>query len=248
MTSQHSTSPGPPHMRRYWEEATESKYVPHLYRGLTPGDFAVLSEWLDQTANDGLILETGITLGSLLVAVIDGSNIRRIVQLGHHAGYSTLLIGFCLRNMQARNSLWSVDIDPAMTAYTQRWLDRSGLNDYVHLDTACSANPGNPAAAAQYLGGSPSLVFIDSSHQYQHTVAELDLWYPAVAPCGIVILHDASAFAERFDSTSRGGVKRAFQEWQKRHRNTQAMTLNATTRSVGYLDICGVGIIQKPEA
>jgi hypothetical protein len=40
-----------------------------------------------------------------------GSAITRIVQLGHHYGYSTLLIGFMLRAMGVRSTgLASIDI------------------------------------------------------------------------------------------------------------------------------------------
>ena len=53
------------------------------------------------------------------------------------------------------------------------------------------------------------MVFIDSSHEYWNTRAELDAWYPALAPGGLIVLHDSSEFAAGFDVTAKGGVRRA---------------------------------------
>ena len=70
-------------------------------------------------------------------------------------------------------------------------------------------------AAKKYLGGDPELIILDSSHEYQATLAELDLWYAALAPGGLLALHDVSRFAADFDVTQQGGVGRAFTEWRK---------------------------------
>ncbi|MEY2504751.1 MAG: hypothetical protein QOG27_1031, partial [Verrucomicrobiota bacterium] len=72
-------------------------------------------------------------------------------------------------------------------------------------------------AAREYLGGDPELIVLDSSHEYQATLDELDLWYPALAAGGLLILHDVSRFAVDFDVTKQGGVLRAFTEWRKAH-------------------------------
>jgi hypothetical protein len=59
------------------------------------------------------------------------------------------------------------------------------------------------------------MVFIDSSHQYEHTLKELKLWFGLLSPQGLMFLHDVSDFAKTFDSTGEGGVQRALDEWSR---------------------------------
>jgi cephalosporin hydroxylase len=108
-----------------------------------------------------------------------------------------------------------------------------------------------PEAATQYLEGTPHLVIVDSSHEYAATLAELDLWYPVLAPGGVIFLHDTSRFAEDFDVTKAGGVRRAFVEWRTAHPEVEALLLNGESRTMEgtrplYKDACGVGILHKP--
>ena len=65
---------------------------------------------------------------SLLHGLVMGSSIRRIVQLGTHAGYSTLLLGFFLRQMNASRGLCTFEIGESLCVYTQGWLERAGLD------------------------------------------------------------------------------------------------------------------------
>jgi hypothetical protein len=83
-------------------------------------------------------------------------------------------------------------------------------------------------------------------------VAELDLWYPILAPGGILVLHDVSEFAAGFDVTVEGGVRRAFAEWRKAHSDVETFSLNSESRSMdaarpAYQDACGAGLIHKPQ-
>jgi len=236
--------PGPRHMRYYWQD--HATYRPWVYSALQQDESEILSNWFDETEQRGFVLETGVPLASLLVALVNGNNIRKVVQLGHHAGYSTLMLGFCLRSMAAVHGLWSVDIDPKMTEYTKGWINRAGLGQYVATHTDCSANPVNPGIAESFLGETPALIFIDSSHRYRHTLRELDVWYPAVQGGGLIVLHDASVFSASLDDTNSGGVCKAVSAWKSRHPEASVTTLNPQARTCGYMDICGVAIIQKP--
>jgi predicted O-methyltransferase YrrM len=69
---------------------------------------------------------------SVLQGLVMGSAITRIVQLGDHYGYSTLLLGFMLRAMGVSSTgLASIDISDGATRVTQRWVDRAGLRSQV---------------------------------------------------------------------------------------------------------------------
>jgi predicted O-methyltransferase YrrM len=162
-----------------------------------------------------------------------------------------LLIGFMLRRMTAPHGLFTLDRDPAMCAISRRWLNRAGLDAFVRIAELDSTSAAAPNAAAQYLEGTPHLVIVDSSHEYAATLAELDLWYPVLAPGGVIFLHDTSRFAEDFDVTQKGGVRRAFVEWRTAHPEVEALLLNGESRTMEgrrplYKDACGVGLLHKP--
>jgi predicted O-methyltransferase YrrM len=152
--------------------------------------------------------------------------------------------------MKAEHGLFSLDLDPASCEMSRRWIARGGLQDFVEIAERNSLDPQSPLAARDYLGGDPELVVIDSSHEYQATLAELDLWYGALVPGGLLVLHDVSQFAAEFDVTHQGGVGRAFTEWRKRHPEVETLCLNgaATTMELPrplYKDACGLGLIHK---
>lgn len=188
------------HNRYWWHKVNDCNYVPLIYSALDDGEWSLLSRWFDDSENKYQSTgEAGIPPISFLIGLITGSGIRRIVQCGHFIGYSSLMLGFNLRKMGKKNSLYSIDIDKKVTAYSQMWLNEAGLDDYVRLTVNDSAALSEPALAEAYLGGAPQLVFIDSSHQYEHTLDELNLWYPRVAIGGLIALHDTSVFAKTFD-------------------------------------------------
>jgi predicted O-methyltransferase YrrM len=188
---------------------------------------------------------------SLLHGLVMGSGIRRIVQLGTHAGYSTLLLGFFMRQMNAVRGLVTFEIGERLCDYTRGWIERAGLGPFVRVELSSSLEPSSPGVAGKYLNGAPELVFVDSSHEYASTLAELELWYSALAPGGFIVLHDASEFATSFDVTQKGGVRRALRDWRQTHPEAEVFSINGHVRaqeSAGmiYQDFCGAGLIQKP--
>lgn len=113
-----------------------------------------------------------------------------------------------------------------------------------------SSDPANVARAVEFLGGAPQLVYIDSSHQYEHTLAELRLWWEALPPGGIVVMDDISQLAAEFDRTHLGGSHRAALEFcQTTAANAVLLNGNfgrSTKQLLTYTDVCGLGLIQKP--
>ena len=240
-----------PGARYWWHHLPGMDYVPPVYASLSESEWVTLREWYDETDRSGPIGECAVPLISFLHGIVMGNRAERIVQLGTCAGYSALLLGWMLRRMNARRGLFSLDLDPAMCEMARRWIARADLEDFVEIAERNSLDPESPIAAKKYLGGDPELIVLDSSHEYQATVAELDLWYEALAPGGLLILHDVSRFAADFDVTHQGGVGRAFSEWRKAHPKVETFCLNggATTMDLPrpfYKDACGLGLIHKP--
>lgn len=240
------------HDRYWWHRVGCTDYVPLIYEFLSPDEWSVLEDWFDDTEkryeSTG---EANVPSLSLLFGLISGNGLSRIVQCGHYVGYSTLLLSFLLRRMGVRNGLYSIDIDPEVTAYTKSWMRRAGLMPHTKLTIADSADPAQAVAAQAYLGGAPQLVFIDSSHQYAHTLRELDLWYGRLTRGGLIVLHDVSIYAASLDRSNEGGVQRAVNEWCARQGVT-ALSLNSfvdggRAGDYPYLDGCGLSVIQKSE-
>jgi predicted O-methyltransferase YrrM len=241
-----------PHPRYWWHRLPGNDYVPPIYSDLTDEEWSVFRDWYSDTDRNGPIGECAVPLVSLLHGLVMGNRISRIAQLGTCAGYSALLLGWMLRRMKTLRGLFTLDVDPAMCALARGWIERAALQDFVEIAEGNSLDQTSIEACREYLGGDPELIIVDSSHEYQSTLAELDLWYPALAAGGILILHDVSHFASGFDVTGEGGVRRAFSEWRKMHPNTETFSLNSHSRSMEetrplYKDACGVGLIHKPQ-
>jgi predicted O-methyltransferase YrrM len=241
-----------PHPRYWWHRLPGNDYVPPIYSDLSDDEWSVLREWYAETDRSGPIGECAVPLISLLHGLVMGNRIGRIAQLGTCAGYSALLLGWMLRRMKASRGLFALDVDPAMCQLSRRWIVRAGLDDFVEIAEGNSLDNHSIAAASNYLNGAAELIVLDSSHEYQATLAELDLWYPALAAGGLLVLHDVSEFAADFDVTREGGVRRAFAEWRKTHPEVETLSLNSEARSMEgprplYKDACGLGLIHKPQ-
>ena len=177
---------------------------PRFYSFLSDDEWAVMEAWFAETDELQVFGESNVPLLSFVQGLVMGNGIRRIVQLGHYYGYSTLLIGFMLRRMNAKPGIVSIDISDEVTRFTKKWIGRAGLDQYARLIVGDSASEGSYQAATAYLGGQPELIIIDSSHQYAHTIDELNLWTAGLPKGAIVLLHDTSGQATEYDPTRRG--------------------------------------------
>ena len=236
--------------RYWWHRLPGMDYVPPIYSDLSDEEWEILRDWYAETDQGAPIGECAVPLISILHGLIMGSRATRIVQLGTCTGYSAILLGWMLRRMNVQHGLFSLDLDPAICEMSRRWISRAGLQNFVEIVERNSLDPQSPVAAKAYLGGDPELVILDSSHEYAATLKELDLWYDALAPGGLLLLHDVSQFAASFDVTHQGGVGRAFAEWRKKHPEIETFSLNGNSKSMElprplYKDACGLGLIHK---
>jgi predicted O-methyltransferase YrrM len=102
----------------------------------------------------------------------------RVLELGTRWGTSTAALLAAVD--RADGHLWSVDIQPpkvpAWWADTGRW-------------TVIVGDDLDPAVQAD-LPAEVDVLFIDTSHAYQHTLDELRAYVPRVRPGGVALLHD----------------------------------------------------------
>lgn len=231
--------------RFWWFSQPGNTYLPVVYQMLSDKEFSLLIDWFEETERRQVIGECNIPAITTLIGFVAGSSIDAIVQCGHYAGYSTLLLGFILRKMGKKKSLFSIDIDPEITRFTESWVRKADLTSYVSLECGDSADPRLAQKATEYFGHPTKAVFIDSSHQYEHTLRELNLWFENLAPGGLIFLHDVSDFAAQFDRTGLGGVRRAIEEWRSNQVESILVNKLATNVPTAYQDGCGLGIIHK---
>lgn len=237
--------------RYWWHRLPGMDFTPAIYSDLADEEWQIIRDWYRETDRSGDIGECAVPLMSLLQGFVLGNGVRRIVQLGTCSGYSALLLGFILRRMGAEHGLCTLDIGTDLCALSRRWISRARLDAFVNVVELDSLDPAAPPLARDYLNGAPELIIIDSSHEYAATMRELDIWYRALEPGGLLVLHDVSRFATQFDVTKQGGVQRAFGEWRRANPNAETFCLNADAQSMDlprpfYKDACGVGLIQKP--
>lgn len=236
--------------RYWWHRLPGMDFVPPVYSDLADDEWRLIRDWYAETDLSGVIGECAVPLISLLHGLVFGNRITRIVQLGTCSGYSSLLLGFMLRRMNAPRGLFTLDINPELCALTERWLARAGLTNYVTVAVGDSRAAETLTAATEHFGAEPEMILLDSSHEYQATLDELALWYPALQIGGLLVLHDISIFASDFDVTKKGGVRRALAEWRQQHPEAETFCLNGESRSMSlprplYKDACGVGLIHK---
>jgi predicted O-methyltransferase YrrM len=106
-------------------------------------------------------------------------NALKVIELGVRSGNSTAAF---LAALEGRGHLWSVDIDsPKVPEYWHN-LPWSML----------VADDVTPEAVA-WCPGDVDVLFIDTSHSYEHTLTELRLYVPKVRAGGVVLMHDTRA-------------------------------------------------------
>jgi predicted O-methyltransferase YrrM len=101
-----------------------------------------------------------------------------VLELGVRSGNSTS--AFLLAVDEVRGHLWSADVNtpgvPGWWWSYPRWTCRIG-------------DDCNPAVAVD-LPAEVDVLFIDTSHHYEHTLNELRLYVPRVKSGGVVLMHD----------------------------------------------------------
>lgn len=99
----------------------------------------------------------------------------RVIELGTRGGVSTIAWLYGLKEQDGH--LWSVDIDPAPELEFDGWTFIRGDD----LDPQ----------VVRALPDSVDVVFIDTSHAYEDTLAELNVYLRKVRPGGRIVLHDS---------------------------------------------------------
>ena len=131
-----------------------------------------------------------------------------VVELGVRSGRSTvaLLAGV----EQTGGRVWSCDVD----AMSLEWVP-----DEVRSHRQWAFVGSDDLAAVESAPRPVDVLFVDTSHEYEHTLAELRAYGPLVRPGGAVVLHDtdeglwpdcARAVKDWFDADAPDGARLEF--------------------------------------
>ncbi len=138
---------------------------------------------------------------------------RLIVELGVRGGESRFVLERAARI--TRSFLVSVDIDDCSAVCSQ-----SPLWHFVKSDDIQFAQIFRAWCSERGIEPSIDVLFIDSSHLYEHTVQEITAWFPYLSLRCKVIFHDTNMrrFYRRLDGTigegwnNKRGVIQAIEE------------------------------------
>lgn len=186
---------------------------PHRWRASCPNP--VLAEALGRWADSPADIHDHL---GVLFAEAVAARPRLIVELGTRGGVSTRALLAAAESADAH--LLSVDVEDCSSAdipprFAARWsFERAD-------DIAFSGEPFAAFCASRGHPAAAEVIFVDTSHRYEHTRAELAHWLPRLAPGGVMMFHDThmgAGWYRRLDGVvSRGwnnerGVIRAIEE------------------------------------
>ena len=110
----------------------------------------------------------------VFVDLCDKLQATKVIELGTRGGVSTTAWLYGVEKTDGH--VWSVDVDPPPDMTHERW-------------TFVQGNDLNPEVFRS-LPDSADIVFIDTSHAYSQTLAELHLYAHKVRPGGRIVCHD----------------------------------------------------------
>lgn len=109
-----------------------------------------------------------------MVTLVDALNAQHVIELGTRTGVSTIAWLYALEQTGGR--LTSIDID-----------ERPDIGEWDHW-TFIQGDDLDPAVISTL--DPADIVFIDTSHLYEHTRAELNIYRHLVRPGGVIVCHD----------------------------------------------------------
>lgn len=158
-----------------------------------------------------------VTLHNLVTSI----NAKLVLELGVNTGESTI----ALLEAVIKTGGKLVSVDQQDLPQTRPMLEKYGLTgswEFHMMDDI------KFAAEVWPKGVQADLIFVDTSHQYQQTKKEIEVFEPLLRPGGIMVFHDTVSFYD--------GVQKPINEFLKTHKWPYENKSNCN----------GLGILRKP--
>lgn len=182
----------------------------------------------------------------VLAAILTASRASRILQFGTFLGGSAIVMADLARaNNATRAKVVTVDPDPAMNESCRKYAELAGLTPFIQTLDGYSTDPALLLRLRTFRAEYEwDAVFLDTTHQYAQTKAEIAAIAPLCGPSTLFLFHDASRYAaDTLDLGQQGGVARALREWCLVNPRWQHFTFEKP--SFGQF---GIGVMQKVAA
>lgn len=190
-----------------------------LAAGVAPGgpDFSPLRE-SDFGAAEGYTAGWSAepTVGRFLGRLAFVRRASVVIELGCFIGWTTAHVAVALRQIDPQARIHYLDYESRYLEAATANLRRLGLEQHGVPHLGMSTDP----RVQQALPARADLIFIDTSHDYECTLAEIEHYGARLQPGGCLVLHD---------SLSAPGVRRAIYE----RRTAFRVATFATERSNG---------------
>jgi len=164
--------------------------------------------WMSRLSLDGVVEEAfGIHLAISFERVLRFSEIGKppiAIDLGSGGG---TLISMAIPCKFLGGKVYAVDILDLPTEGTERVIKEFGLTDTIEF---LKLDDISDEAKEFFKDIRPNVIFIDTTHTYEHTIKELEFYSKILSVNGFMIFHDT------YDRYGYGyGVDRALEEFLK---------------------------------
>lgn len=161
----------------------------------------------------------------ILYEMVHFNKPRKIVEIG--TGHSTMAMALALKCFMLNGKILTTDIDKVRVEYFMKKIDNADLSNYCILHTKDSIEFLNEISfESGFTEKTVDMIFIDSAHEYQKTLDEINASNAILASKGFIFIHD----------TTNGSVLSAIKKFLED--NNSYIYSNFTTQ-------CGLGVLKR---
>lgn len=159
---------------------------------------------------------------NVLAGLMLSSKATRVLQFGTFLGGSAIVLADLASQNGTGAKLLTVDPNPEMNLSCKRFAEMAGLVGMIETIDGYSTDPTVLQRCAQENW---DFIYLDTTHQFQQTAAEIKEIAKLCGPATLFAFHDASTYAaDNLDQGHQGGVKRAIREYCVLHPRWQSFT------------------------
>jgi len=150
---------------------------------------------------------------TFLYGLIASNRYSSVLQLGTWMGFSAIVLADALRRSTVvaprAVAFDTVEVDTNAHAKARAFVELAGLSQCVRfIDGSTLDSFTLNALRLEY-----DVIYVDSSHSAADTGREIETYFPRLCRNGVIVFHDSSPYAARWDPTRAGGVRRAIDDW-----------------------------------
>jgi predicted O-methyltransferase YrrM len=150
---------------------------------------------------------------TFLYGLISNNRYSSVLQLGTWMGFSAIVLADALRRSTVvaprAVTFDTVEADTSAHARARGFVELAGLSHWVRfIDGSTLEPPTLDVLRLEY-----DVIYVDSSHGAGDTEREIEMYFPRLRRNGVMLFHDSSHHAARWDPTRAGGVRKAIDAW-----------------------------------